>query len=62
MNPHPTDWSAYVDNMAALNGFELDDGRRAEVIVQLQRIEAMARQLEDFPLAPEIEPAPVFQP
>lgn len=62
MNPHPMDWSAYVDNLAALNGFELDAGRRAEIIVQLQRIEVMARQLEDFPLAAEIEPAPVFRP
>ncbi len=56
------DWSAYVDNMAALNGFELDVARRANIIVQLRRIEAMARQLEDFPLAAEVEPAPVFRP
>lgn len=62
MKPQPMDWSTYVDNMAALKGFEVDARRRAEIIVQLQRIELMARQLEDFPLAAEIEPAPVFRP
>lgn len=55
-------WADYVDNMAALNGFQLDAGRRAEIVVQLQRIEVMARQLEDFPLPAEVEPAPVFRP
>lgn len=55
-------WASYVDTMAVLNGFELDAGRRAESIVQLQRIEVMARQLEDFPLPAEVEPAPVFRP
>lgn len=62
MKPQAMDWSAYVDHMAALNGFALDAGRRAEIIVQLQRIEVMARQLEDFPLAAEVELAPVFRP
>jgi hypothetical protein len=55
-------WASYVDDMAALNGFELDAGRRAEIIVQLQRIEVMAQQLADFPLAADVEPAPVFRP
>ncbi len=55
-------WANYVDNMATLNGFRLDAGRRAEIIVQLQRIEVMAQQLADFPLAAEVEPAPVFRP
>ena len=55
-------WANYVDTMAALHGFALDAGRRAEIIVQLQRIEVMAQQLEDFPLPAEIEPAPVFRP
>jgi Protein of unknown function (DUF4089) len=66
MKPQPMDgsayWANYVDNMAALNGFRLDAGRRAEIILQLQRIEVMARQLEDFPLAAEVEPAAVFRP
>lgn len=66
MNPPAKDpaayWETYVDNMATLHGFVLDAGRRADIIVQLQRIEVMARQLEDFPLAAEIEPAAVFKP
>ncbi len=56
------DWSAYVDTMAALNGFELSAARRAEIILQLQRIAAMAELLENFPLDAALEPAPVFRP
>ena len=28
------DWSAYVDTMAALNGFELDAGLRAKIALR----------------------------
>ena len=56
------DWPAYVDAMAALNGLDLDPARRAEVVRQLERIELMARSVTDFPLAPEVEPGPVFRP
>jgi hypothetical protein len=66
MNPQPIDrsayWANYVEVMAALHGFALDAGRRAEIIAQLERIALMAQQLEDFPLPAEIEPAPVFRP
>jgi len=62
MEKGPHDWSAYVDSMAALNGLALDPARRAEVARQLERLSAMARLVTDFPLAPEVEPGPVFRP
>lgn len=58
----PIDWSAYVDALSELHDLQLDGARRAEVARQLERIDALARRLTDFPLEPEIEPAPVFRP
>lgn len=62
MSLPPPDWSVYVDNMAALHGFTLDASRNAGVVVQIQRIEIMARDVMEFPLDAEMEPAPVFRP
>lgn len=62
MTTGPVDWPAYVDAMAALHNLPLDDERRNEVIRQLGNIEILARQFVEFPLADEIEPAPVFRP
>jgi len=62
MRSSPCDWPAYVDNMAALNGLRLDPARRAEVVRQLEYIEALARRFTDFPLDAEVEPGPVFRP
>lgn len=56
------DWPAYVDSLAALNGLQLDGARRAEVVRQLERIEALARRFTEFPLDAEVEPGPVFRP
>jgi hypothetical protein len=57
-----SDWASYVDRLAAVNGLELDAAMRAEVIRQMQRIDALAQRFVDFPLDPEVEPAPVFRP
>ena len=62
MNSDDFDWAAYVDRMAALNGLTLDAGRRAEVVLQLRRIDALAQRFLDFPLEAHLEPAPVFRP
>lgn len=56
------DWPAYVDAMAALHRLPLDDTRRAAVIQQLAQIETLAQRFTDFPLEPDVEPAPVFRP
>jgi hypothetical protein len=60
-DPHQ-DWEAYVRAASALHGVALDDERRREVAVQLQRIHAIARALLDHPLPDDVEPAPVFRP
>lgn len=62
MNTEPFDWPSYVDAMAALQRLPLDAERRAEVVRQLIYIETLAQRFMNFPLAPELEPAPVFRP
>lgn len=62
MSKVPVAWPAYVDAMAALQRLPLDDARRAEVIRQMGNIEILAQRFMDFPLAAELEPAPVFRP
>ncbi|MES2564873.1 MAG: DUF4089 domain-containing protein [Pseudomonadota bacterium] len=54
------DWDAYVDAATALHNLPLEGARRAEVIEQLKRIEAIAQPMLDFALDVEVEPAPVF--
>jgi hypothetical protein len=56
------DWSAYVSTMAALHGLELNPARHAEIVEQLQRVQAIAQPLLDFPLPANIELASSFQP
>lgn len=56
------DWPDYVDAMAALQRLPLDAERRTEVIRQLGNIAVLAQRVMDFPLAEDIEPAPVFRP
>ena len=55
------DWAAYVDLATVLHDLPLDAGRRLEVIEQLERIEILAKSVIEFPLEPEVEPAPVFR-
>jgi len=62
MKSDPFDWPSYVDAMAALHRLPLDAERRAEVVRQMSNIETLARRFMDFPLEPEVEPAPVFRP
>ena len=63
LNPDKkVDWPSYVDTMAALHGLTLDAGRRDEVVRQMAHIETLARRFVDFPLAAEVELAPVFRP
>jgi hypothetical protein len=54
------DWAAYVDVATVLHDLPIDPARKAEVVAQLERIEALAKTVLDFPLEPHVEPAPVF--
>jgi hypothetical protein len=55
------DWAAYLEVAAVMHDLPLDPSRRAAVIEQLERIEVLARSVLDFPIEPDVEPAPVFR-
>lgn len=44
------DWPAYIRLMEQLLAVPLDDARRAELAIQLARMELLAQPLMDFPL------------
>jgi hypothetical protein len=48
--------------MAELVGLELSGARLAQVVLQLQRIQAIAAPVLDAPLDPQDEQAPVWRP
>ncbi len=54
------DASAYLDQAAGLVGIEVDEAYRSGVIENLERLAAVARLVAEFPLADDIEAAPVF--
>ena len=61
MNQTP-DWGRYLALMEQLLALELDDPRRAELVIQLERIAALAAPLMAFPLDDRLEVAGVFHP
>ena len=58
---HKHDWHSYVGHMAQILQLELDDARRAELLIQLSRIAEMAAPLMTFPLDDRLEVAGVYQ-
>ena len=56
------DWAAYIAQMEQILALELDEARRAELLVQFNRIAAMAEPLMAFPLDERLEVAGVFHP
>lgn len=58
----PTDVLAYVRAAAAAIGLPLDRERAQAVALHLERTAALARRLEQAPLAPLDELAQVFRP
>ncbi|AMG57614.1 oxalurate catabolism protein HpxX [Pantoea eucalypti] len=59
MNQH--DWASYIGHMEQILQLELDDARRAELLIQLSRIAEMAAPLMAFPLDDRLEVAGVYQ-
>ena len=55
-------WAAYIAQMEQILALELDEARRAELLVQFNRIAAMAEPLMAFPLDDRLEVAGVFHP
>ncbi|HTW54504.1 MAG TPA: DUF4089 domain-containing protein [Stellaceae bacterium] len=56
------DAKAYVAAVAQLVGLSLDPAYLPGVILNVERIAAMAGLVMDFPLPEDTEPAPVFTP
>jgi len=57
-----TDVGEYVDQMALLLDLELRDEYRDGVVANFERIRANASVVNEFPLAEDVEVAPVFEP
>ncbi|MEH2060346.1 MAG: DUF4089 domain-containing protein [Nostoc sp.] len=56
------DAGEYVDQMGLLLDLELRDEYRDGVVVNFERIRAIANLVNSFPLPEDIEVAPVFEP
>ncbi|GLR10350.1 DUF4089 domain-containing protein [Mixta theicola] len=55
------DWTTYLNQMTAMLDIELDEARRAELLLQFTRIAQMAGPLMDFPLDERLDVAGVYQ-
>jgi hypothetical protein len=58
----PPDIATLVDLMAQLLDLPLDPDYRPGVIANFERTAAIAQLVMDFPLADDIEVAPIYQP
>ncbi|MCW5313187.1 DUF4089 domain-containing protein [Nostoc sp. KVJ3] len=56
------DVGEYVDQMALLLDLQLRDEYRNRVVTNFKRIRAIANFVNEFPLAEEVEAAPIFEP
>jgi hypothetical protein len=54
--------AAALDAASGLLGLDVDPAWRAEILANMKIIAEAARLVAEFPLADEIEPAPVFSP
>jgi hypothetical protein len=52
----------YVDQAAAVIGLPIPTEYRAEVIANFERTATIAQLVLEFPLTPQVEAAPTFQP
>ncbi|HTZ77632.1 MAG TPA: DUF4089 domain-containing protein [Stellaceae bacterium] len=56
------DVAVFVDAASGCIGLEIAPAHRPGVILNMERIGALAQLVMEFPLADEDEPAPVFRP
>lgn len=52
----------YVEQTALLLGFNLPDEYRDGVVANFERIQVIAKLVNEFPLPEDIEAAPIFEP
>ena len=62
MGKNEFDCGEYVDQMMLLLDWNLPDEYRGSVVENFQRIEAIARLVNEFSLPDDVEIAPVFEP
>lgn len=62
MNNKKFNSAEYVDQTALLLGFNLPEEYRNGVIQNFERIQVIAKLVNEFPLPEDIEAAPVFEP
>ena len=55
------DWNSYLEQMMVMLEIELDEKRRAELLLQFSRIAQMAEPLMAFPLDDRLDVAGVWQ-
>ena len=55
------DWTDWLDQMTRVLDIELDETRRAELLLQFTRIAQIAGPLMDFPLDERLDVAGVYQ-
>lgn len=60
-HPPAADWAAYISQMEAVLALELNDVRRQELLIQFNRITAMAEPLMALPLDQRLEIAGVYR-
>ncbi|CAI1697572.1 Uncharacterised protein [Serratia quinivorans] len=60
-HPPATDWAAYISQMENILALELNDARRQELLLQFNRIAAMAEPLMALPLDQRLEVAGVYR-
>ncbi len=57
----PVEWSEYLAHMEKILDLDLNEERRAELLVQITRIAGMAQPLMDYPLDDRLEIAGVYR-
>ncbi|MEL6165773.1 MAG: DUF4089 domain-containing protein [Cyanobacteria bacterium J06628_3] len=62
MNDKKFNSAEYVNQTALLLDFNLPEEYREGVIANFERIEIIAKLVNEFPLPEDIEAAPVFEP
>lgn len=56
------DWAVYVDQLSSIIQLPIPPECKAGVITNLERTEAIAQLVLQFPISEDIEVAPTFQP
>ena len=62
MNDKKFNSAEYIEQTALLLGFNLPDEYRDGVVANFERIQVIAKLVNEFPLPEDIEAAPIFRP